>query len=132
MKIISVDFALCKWLFQWCSCLARIASRCVFYLLDHNERTLYFRIRKVKINYILNFTTKDFYGLFCLLQFFLYSAGFVGNKVTSDFYIRKTILRQRCQIGHGSGNAQIILFTIPFVFRKFFRTTMDCRDVFKL
>ena len=84
-----------------------------------------------KINYILNFTTKDFYGLFCLLQFFLNRARLVRNKISAHFYIWKTVLRQRSQIGNRAGYAQIILLTVCFIFGKFFCPAMNCSNIFQ-
>ena len=116
---------LCQWLPKRCSGFSRVFAWSVFYLLDDNQGAADLGAWKVEVLNVADLSTEDLYCFLRCFCFFFYRTGFIGDKKSSDFYIWETVFGQGCKAGYCSGYAEIVFFSVGFVFCVFFGSSVD-------
>ena len=125
LHFLSSKILLCQWFSERRSCFSRVFSRCVFYFFDDDQGTADLGSLKIEVLNVSDLSTEDFYCFFRRFGFFLYCAGFLGDKKSSDFYVWETVFGQGCKTGYCSGYTEVIFFSVGFVFCIFFGSSVD-------
>ena len=102
-------------LLSWHSCLPWILFRNPFHLFYYHQRSGSICTRQHEFIYKFQFSPQYSNRLAGRLQLIFYLAGFIRNKETANLHKGHTILRQRSQICHSPGHAQIIHFPVLFL-----------------